>query len=129
MTVISDNAKRRLAVCRYCKGYGRHTCTLITCDAAIKEAVEAYRKERRHLMSEKMVGSSDREHYGKTIMEALHEVLEVELDEDINSIRRIYGLDEILDAVLVYEGILGYSEKLVQIIKEIFGVDLLEIDA
>lgn len=129
MTRISDSVERMLPVCRYCKGDGRHTCTLFTCDAAIKKAVEAYRKERRHLMSEKMVGSSDRQHYEKTIMEALHEVLEVELDEDINSIRRIYGLDEILDAVLVYEGIIGYSEKLVCIIKEIFGVDLLEIDA
>lgn len=37
-------------------------------------------------------------------------------------------MDEILDAVLVYEGILGYSGKLVRIIEEIFGVDLLKKD-
>lgn len=72
--------------------------------------------------------SSDEKHYSRTVMEALHEILQVEMDEDINSIRKLYSLDEILDAVLVYEGILGYSGKLVNIVSEIFGVNLLEQD-
>ncbi len=79
-------------------------------------------------MAEEFEKSKDAEHYGRTIMEALHEVLEVDMDEDILSIRRLYSLDEILDAVLVYEGILGYSEKLINIIEEIFKVNLLELD-
>lgn len=129
MPGASDRVKRMIPVCRYCRGFCRHTCTGITCDNAVRDAVEAYRKEKDYIRMKRYEESSDRKHYGKTVMEALHAVLEVGLDEDINSIRRIYGLDEILDAVLVYEGILGYSEKLIHIIKDIFGVDLLEIDA
>ena len=79
-------------------------------------------------MKEEFAGRDDENHYSRTIMEALHEVLEIEPDEDIISIRRMYSLDEILDAVLVYEGLCGYSEKLLCIIKDIFGIDLLELD-
>ncbi len=67
-------------------------------------------------------------HYGKTVMEALHEVLGVSQDADKAAIRGEYTLDEILDAVLAHEGIVGYSGKLVNIIDEIFGVNLLKID-
>ena len=79
-------------------------------------------------MMEEFNGSDDEKYYGKTVMEALHEVLHIEMTEDINSIRRSYSLDEILEAVLIYEGIIGYSEKLLHIIEEIFRVDLLELD-
>lgn len=72
--------------------------------------------------------SSDEKHYSQTVMEALHEILQVEMDEDINSIRRLYSLDEILDAVLTYEGIPAYTDKLVHIIDDIFKVSLLELD-
>lgn len=76
---------------------------------------------------EKYEGGSEG-HYGKTVMEALHEVLGIGMDEDKGAIRREHSLDEILDAVLAYEGIVGYSGKLVNVIEEIFGVNLLEVD-
>ena len=77
---------------------------------------------------EEYKGSPDSSRYGGTVMEALHGGLGVSVDADKESIRKEYSLDEILDAVLVYEGILGYSGKLVRIIEEIFGVDLLKKD-
>lgn len=125
---ISGMVERKLVVCRYCEGDKRHTCTSFTCGEAVAEAKRQYRNERKRRMEEGFVGSDDKEHYGKTIMEALHEILQVEPGEDINSIRRLYSLDEILDAVLVYEGLIGYSEKLIRIIEEIFKVNLLELD-
>lgn len=73
-------------------------------------------------------GCPDGRHYGKTVMEALHGVLGVPEDADRETVRQGYSLDEILDAVLTYEGIIGYSGKLVRIIEEIFGVKLLEMD-
>ena len=79
-------------------------------------------------MMQEFNGSDDKQYYGKTVMEALHEVLQIGMEEDVVSIRKVYSLDEILEAVLEYEGIIGYNEKLLHIIEEIFGVDLLELD-
>lgn len=128
MPRASDSARNRLHVCRYCDGAGRHTCTSFTCGRAVREAEREYRKERELYMEEEFSASRDKKYYGKTVMAALQEVLEIEPDSDIESIRRLYSLDEILDAVLVYEGIIGYSGKLVNIVSEIFGINLLELD-
>lgn len=128
MSWISRAERRKLNVCRYCSGDERHSCTSFSCIPAVNAAEQEYRRDRKTYMEKEFKGSGDGEHYGVTIMEALHEVLEIGMEEDINSIRRMYGLDEILDAVLVYEGLLGYSEKLLHIIEEIFKVDLLELD-
>lgn len=77
---------------------------------------------------EEYEGSTDSGRYGKTVMEALHGVLGVRMDADRDAIRQEHSLDEILDAVLTYEGLPGYGGKLVRIIGEIFGVDLLGAD-
>lgn len=125
---MRDMTDAKLNVCSFCKGYGRHTCTFLTCEDAVEKARKFYRKEREKNRMAAFKDGSDKEHYSKTVMEALHEVLQVDLDEDIDSIRRLYSLDEILDAVLVYEGILGYTDKLVHIITDIFQVNLRELD-
>lgn len=69
-----------------------------------------------------------RERYNKNIMIALHEVLEIGMDETINDIRKIYSTTEILNAVLTYEGICGYAETVITWINEIYGIDLIEIE-
>lgn len=125
---MRDMTAEKLNVCSFCKGYGRHTCTFLTCEDAVEKARKFYRKEREKNRMAAFKDGSDKEHYSKTVMEALHEVLQVDLDEDIDSIRRLYSLDEILDAVLAYEGILGYTDKLVHIIADIFQVNLRELD-
>lgn len=80
-------------------------------------------------MTEKFMESPQEGFYSKTVMSALQEVLGVDAGRDIASIRMEYSLDEIFDAVLVYEGILGYSGKLVAIVNDIFNVNLLTLDA
>ncbi len=117
-----------LDACGFCRWREAHSCSLYSCGEAVRKAEEYYRKEMGRIRMERYEGSPDGRYYGNTVMEALHEVLGVCLDADKESIRREYSLDEILDAVLAYEGILGYSGKLVQIIDEIFGVNLLEVD-
>lgn len=69
-----------------------------------------------------------KEKYNTKIMEALHEVLEIETDETINDIRKIYSTTEILNAVLTYEGICGYAEAIITWINEIYGIDLREVE-
>lgn len=128
MSRISIDAMGKLNVCRFCSGYERHTCTSFTCPGAVRKAEQQYRKEREKYMEEPFYAPVDKGHYGKTVMEALHEVLQVGMGEDIDSIRKKYSLDEILDAVLLYEGIIGYSGKLIGIIEDIFRVNLLELD-
>lgn len=115
-------------VCGLCKWSVAHSCSLHSCGEAARKAEEYYRKERGRIRMEEYKGSPDSSRYGGTVMEALHGVLGVSVDADKESIRKEYSLDEILDAVLVYEGILGYSGKLVRIIEKIFGVDLLKKD-
>lgn len=119
---------QRAEVCGFCKWQEAHSCSLYSCREAVQKAKRHYRQERGRIRMEEYKGSADGQHYGNTVMEALHEVLGVGLDADKASIRTEYSLDEILDAVLAYEGILGYSGKLVRIIDEIFGVNLLEVD-
>lgn len=69
-----------------------------------------------------------KERYNKNIMIALHEVLEIDTNETINDIRKIYSTTEILNAVLTYEGICGYAETVIGWIKDIYGIDLNEVE-
>ncbi len=115
-------------VCGFCRRRGAHACSLHGCWEAVDLAKEHYRKERGRIRKGAYEGCPDGRHYGKTVMEALHGVLGVPEDADRETVRQGYSLDEILDAVLTYEGIIGYSGKLVRIIEEIFGVKLLEMD-
>ena len=117
-----------VTVCGFCRGQSAHSCSLHSCREAVGNAEEYYRQERERIRMEEYEGSTGGRYYGKTVMEALHDVLGVRMDADRDAVRQEYSLDEILDAVLTYEGILGYSGKLVRIIEEIFGVNLLEID-
>lgn len=115
-------------VCGFCRWQGAHSCSLHSCRDAVRDAGEHYKQERGRVRMEEYEGSTDSGRYGKTVMEALHGVLGVRMDADRDAIRQEHSLDEILDAVLTYEGLPGYGGKLVRIIGEIFGVDLLGAD-
>ena len=66
--------------------------------------------------------------YGNEIMAALKEVLELDGTESRKEIENFYTDEEIFEAVLYYEGIIGYSSKILDIIAEIYNFDVRELN-
>lgn len=69
-----------------------------------------------------------KERYNRKIMEALHEVLDIEMNETIDDIRKLYSTTEILNAVLTYDGLMNYAYQIIGWIREIYGIDLEEVE-
>lgn len=78
------------------------------------------------LTENEMLGMQKR--YSGSLMEALEEILGIEVDTPIKSIQKVYSMNEIFDAILEYEGFIGYGNKIRSYIKEIYGINLDQVE-
>lgn len=76
----------------------------------------------------KREGCQDKDYYTRPVMEAVSEVLGMSELANKYAVKKLYTLNEIFDAVLEYEGIIGYGGKIRGWIKEIYGIDLDRVD-
>lgn len=70
----------------------------------------------------------DKDYYSKSVMTALSEMLDVGEFGNKSSVKKLYTMGEIFEAVLEYEGIIGYGIKIREWIKEIYGIDLDKVE-
>lgn len=67
---------------------------------------------------------NNNDQYSEAVMEAVAEILGEPQHQNKHVLNKLYAPNEIFEAVLEYEGFIGYGTKIRGWIKEIYGIDL-----